>query len=74
MRVAAGVAETYGSGTLHLTTRQDLQVHGVMLSGIPAAVAQLADAGLSTKGGGGNTVRNIAASFRPAYAPMKYST
>lgn len=69
MRVAAEVADTYGNGTLHLTSRQDLQVHGVMLSGIPAAVEQLTDAGLSTKGGGGNTVRNIAACFQAGVCP-----
>jgi sulfite reductase (ferredoxin) len=61
MRVAADVAETYGSGNLHLTSRQDLQVHGVPLGNIADAVARLTEAGLSTKGGGGNTVRNIAA-------------
>ena len=34
MRVAAEVAETYGDGTLHLTSRQDLQIHGVKIEGI----------------------------------------
>jgi sulfite reductase (ferredoxin) len=61
MRVVAQVAEAYGDGTLHLTTRQDIQIHRVSLDGICPALEALADAGLSTKGGGGNTVRNIAA-------------
>jgi sulfite reductase (ferredoxin) len=61
MRAAADVAEAFGNGTLHLTSRQDLQIHGVKLDGIHPALVRLAEAGLSTKGGGGNTVRNIAA-------------
>jgi sulfite reductase (ferredoxin) len=58
------VARQFGDGGLHLTSRQDVQVHGVLAAGIPAAVARLTDAGLSTKGGGGNTVRNLAACDR----------
>jgi len=69
MRVAAEVAETYGDGTLHLTSRQDLQIHGVKVGGIYPAVARLAEAGLSTKGGGGNTVRNIAACYLAGVCP-----
>ena len=69
MRVAADVAETYGSGLLHLTSRQDLQAHGVALASIPDAVTRLTEAGLSTKGGGGNTVRNIAACFQAGVCP-----
>lgn len=61
MRVVAEVAEAHGEGVLHLTTRQDIQIHRVALDGICPALDALADAGLSTKGGGGNTVRNIAA-------------
>lgn len=69
MRVAAEVAEAYGNGTLHLTSRHNLQIHGVALAGIPDAVARLTEAGLSTKGGGGNTVRNIAACFQAGVCP-----
>jgi sulfite reductase (ferredoxin) len=61
MRALASVARAYGSGVLHLTTRQDAQVHGVSLDNIHPALAALGEAGLSTKGGGGNTVRNIIA-------------
>lgn len=69
MRVAAEVAERYGDGTLHLTSRQDLQIHGVKVEGIYPAVARLTEAGLSTKGGGGNTVRNIAACYLAGVCP-----
>ncbi len=61
MRALAAVARKYGNGVLHATTRQDLQVHAVPLAGIQPALLELYHAGLSTKGGGGNTVRNITA-------------
>lgn len=61
MRVLASVARQYGNGELHLTSRQDIQVHRVEVEQIYPALVELAEAGLSTKGGGGNTVRNIAA-------------
>jgi sulfite reductase (ferredoxin) len=61
MRGLADTAEKYGNGILHVTTRQDIQVHQVPLDAIYPALVALYDAGLSTKGGGGNTVRNITA-------------
>ena len=61
MAAVAEVARKYGNGQLHLTSRQDIQVHRVELDNIHPALVELAQAGLSTKGGGGNTVRNIAA-------------
>lgn len=69
MRAVAEVADEFGNGTLHLTSRQDLQVHGVKVEGIYPAVARLFEAGLSTKGGGGNTVRNIAACHQAGVCP-----
>ncbi|MHB1033067.1 MAG: sulfurtransferase TusA family protein [Pirellulales bacterium] len=59
MRTLAGVSRRYGNGILHITTRQDLQVHRVLLDDIHPALVELHAAGLSTKGGGGNTVRNM---------------
>jgi sulfite reductase (ferredoxin) len=59
LRCAAAIARTHGNGRIHVTTRQDIQVHDVPLDGIYPALVELTKAGLSTKGGGGNTVRNI---------------
>ena len=61
MRKLADVARRFGSGRLHVTTRQDIQVHDVSLENIHPALLELYSAGLSSKGGGGNTVRNIIA-------------
>lgn len=63
MRGLARVAKKYGNGIVHLTTRQDIQVHRVHLEAIHPALVALYDVGLSTKGGGGNTVRNITACY-----------
>ena len=56
------IAETsrkYGSEYLHLTTRQDIQIHNVKIENIIEILEELKKVGLSSKGGGGNTVRNI---------------
>ena len=59
MRALAAASKRYGNGVLHITTRQDVQVHRVLLKDIHPALLELHAAGVSTKGGGGNTVRNI---------------
>ena len=63
MLALAGASRRYGNGVLHVTTRQDVQIHRVVLKDIHPALVELHAAGLSTKGGGGNTVRNIAGCF-----------
>ena len=63
MRTLASVARKHGNGILHVTTRQDIQVHRVALDRIHPALLELYGAGLSTKGGGGNTVRNVTACY-----------
>ncbi|MEK7392233.1 MAG: nitrite/sulfite reductase, partial [Fibrobacterota bacterium] len=55
----ADLADRYGSPFLHLTTRQDIQIHDVSIGQIPSLLRDLAAIGLSSRGGGGNTVRNI---------------
>lgn len=59
MRILAEVSRRHGNGILHVTSRQDIQVHRVPLDRIVRALRDLHAAGISTKGGGGNTVRNI---------------
>src|SRR5215208_6207224 len=44
MRAAARIAQQYGNGTLHFTSRQDLQIHGVPLNSIYPAEVELAAA------------------------------
>ncbi|MDO8302582.1 MAG: nitrite/sulfite reductase, partial [Sedimentisphaerales bacterium] len=55
------LSKQFGNGIVHVTTRQDLQIHSVAIERTPDVLEQLLEAGLSTRGGGGNTVRNISA-------------
>lgn len=58
----ATLATQYNIGTIHITTRQELQLHDVKLEQTPIILSELYKLGLSSRGGGGNTVRNIMAS------------
>jgi len=60
-RELAGLSTEFGNGLLHVTTRQDVQLHGIAITDTPAIMRRLLAVGLTTKGGGGNTVRNITA-------------
>lgn len=62
LKAVAILAQKEGTEPIHLTTRQELQLHNVQLEQIPGILEQLYDLGLSSRGGGGNTVRNIMAS------------
>ncbi len=62
LRTAARLARAHGSSMLHITTRQELQLHDLALQDIIPIMRQLQKAALATRGGGGNTVRNIVAS------------
>ncbi|MBF0217097.1 MAG: sulfurtransferase TusA family protein [Candidatus Omnitrophica bacterium] len=58
----ASLAARYGDGTIHITTRQEPQLHYVKLEDAPKIMEELIGLGLSSRGGGGNTVRNITVS------------
>jgi len=55
----AELSDRYGNGVLHVTTRQDIQIHGVKIQDTPDVLESLLEVGLSSRGGGGNTVRNV---------------
>ncbi|MDG5815174.1 sulfurtransferase TusA family protein [Chitinispirillales bacterium ANBcel5] len=61
LRGVSLIALKYASGLLHVTTRQEIQIHDVVLDDLIAIVRELRSIGLSTRGGGGNTVRNVIA-------------
>ena len=58
----AELAERYGSAFVHITTRQEFQIHDLALESIVPVMHALLQVGLSSRGGGGNTVRNIVVS------------
>jgi sulfite reductase (ferredoxin) len=58
----ARLAREYAEPFIHLTTRMEAQLHHVKLERVPELQRKLKAIGLSSRGGGGNTVRNIMAS------------
>jgi sulfite reductase beta subunit-like hemoprotein len=61
IRRAADLADAYGHASLHVTTRGGLELHHVRIEDVPAVMVRLADAGLTTKGTCGDTIRNVIA-------------
>jgi sulfite reductase (ferredoxin) len=57
----AELAHKYGT-IVHITTRQELQIHNVELRNTPLILKELFQSKLGTKGSGGNTIRNITTS------------
>ncbi len=57
----ASIAEDFGGGKGHLTTRQNMQYHFVPLADVPALLHRLADYRLTTREACYNTVRNVTA-------------
>jgi sulfite reductase (ferredoxin) len=58
----ADISERYTNGRLHLTTRQNVQLHYVKLADSPTIWEELVAAGMTAREACGNTVRNITAS------------
>jgi sulfite reductase (ferredoxin) len=65
----AQLSKKYGNGITHVTTRQDIQIHEVNIEDTPDVLEGLLEAGLSPRGGGGNTVRNVTACPRAGICP-----
>lgn len=53
------IAQTGGSNLLHITTRGEVQILNLDVNSVEQVLRSLQKIGLATKGGGGNTVRNI---------------
>ena len=65
----ADISEQYATGNLHITTRQNVQMHYVKLQDSPAVWTALAQNGLTAREACGNTVRNITASAKAGIDP-----
>ncbi len=59
--VLSDVAEEYSDRILHVTTRQDFQLHFVHIEDTPDMHRRLAAVGITTREACGNTVRNVTA-------------
>ena len=58
----ADISDEYASSNLHLTTRQDIQIHYVSLDRTPELWAKLEQDDITLREACGNTVRNVTAS------------
>lgn len=61
LEVLAELAEEYSDGILHITTRQDVQLHFVHIDDTPTLMRRLAAVGITTREACGNSVRNVTA-------------
>ena len=61
LEVLAELAEEYADGILHVTTRQDFQLHFIHIEDTPDLMRRLASVGITTREACGNSVRNVTA-------------
>ncbi len=59
LETLAELAEEYSDGILHVTTRQDIQLHFVHIDDTPDLMRRLAAVGITTREACGNSVRNV---------------
>lgn len=65
----ADISDEYSNGNLHLTTRQDIQIHHVSLERTPELWAKLEQEDITLREACGNTVRNVTASAEAGIDP-----
>ena len=65
------LATTHGNNTLRITTRQSIQFHGVVKSGLGSLIRKINDSLLSTLAACGDVNRNITVSPTPAYTKAR---
>ncbi len=61
MECMAELAEEYSDAILHVTTRQDIQLHFVHIEDTPDLMYRLGAVGITTREACGNSVRNVTA-------------
>jgi sulfite reductase (ferredoxin) len=61
MILLAELAEEYSDNIVHITTRQDIQLHFVHIEETPDIFRRLASVGITTRESCGNSVRNVTA-------------
>ena len=65
------LASRYGNNTLRITTRQSIQFHGIVKSGLRPLIKGINDALLSTLAACGDVNRNVLAPPTPAYTKAR---
>jgi sulfite reductase (NADPH) hemoprotein beta-component len=70
-RLFDDLSARYGNDSLRITTRQSIQFHGVVKSGLRALVKGINESLLSTLSACGDVNRNVLAPPTPAYTPAR---
>lgn len=68
------MADDLGNGTIRITTRQGIQMHGVLKGGLKDTIARIKDSGLTTWGACGDVVRNTMSPAAPLDTPAHRDT
>jgi sulfite reductase beta subunit-like hemoprotein len=63
------LADRYGDGSLRLTTRQTIELHGVIKGELKSTLQGLRQAALTTQGACGDVVRNVTLAPNPGRRP-----
>jgi sulfite reductase (ferredoxin) len=71
LRRISDVSDEYSTGKLHITTRQDIQIHYVSLDRTPALWEELEKDDVTLREACGNTVRNVTASSTAGIDPTE---
>ncbi|RME82666.1 MAG: nitrite/sulfite reductase [Caldilineae bacterium] len=71
LEVIADLADEYSTGVMHVTTRQDFQLHFVHIEDTPDLMRRLAAVGITTQEACGNVVRNVTACYRAGVCPTE---
>lgn len=59
LETLAELAEEYSDDIVHITTRQDVQLHYIHINDTPSIMRRLAAVGITTREACGNSVRNV---------------
>ena len=71
LEALADIADRYGRGIAHVTTRQDIQIHWVPIEGIIDLYERLLAVGITTRGACADSVRNVTACPFAGTAPTE---
>ncbi len=71
LRAVAAIAEDFGGGYAHVTTRSNLQVREIAPVHTRAILERLAEAGLTSRGAGADNIRNITANPTAGIDPQE---
>ena len=67
----ADIAETWGAGHAHVTTRANIQIRGIEARNTTNVVEAVQDLGLTSRGSGADNIRNITGDATAGIAPQE---